>query len=202
MEPFTSLTDVAAALPQPNIDTDIIFPARFLLLTQKAGLGRYAFYDWRYAADGREIADFVLNRAPYRAARLLVAGENFGCGSSREQAVWALRDFGVRVVVARSFGEIFHNNCFKNGVLPIVLASVAELEACARAQRPITVDLESQTITGASCATLPFEIEPWRREALLQGWDEVSLILNQRSADIDAFEQRHGAANPWLHSEG
>lgn len=204
MEPFTRLTGTPAPLPEDNIDTDIIFPARFLLITARMGLGRHAFNDRRFAADGTENVDFVLNRAPWRAAPILVAGANFGCGSSREQAVWALLDRGIRCVIARSFGEIFHGNCFRNGVLPVVLPAepLARLMARAEAGEPITVDLETCTITAPGDAPLPFVIGDEQRLALLNGWDETAILLNTRSEDIAAFETRQRGTEPWLYPAG
>ena len=201
MESFTRLTAIAAALPAANIDTDMIFPARFLLLTEKTGLGRYAFYEWRYARGGAENPDFVLNQAPFRASGILVAGDNFGCGSSREHAPWALRDLGLRCVISTSFGEIFQSNCFKNGMLAVVVrpAELAVLQADAASGAAITVDLGEQEILRPSGERIAFRLEPWRREALLNGWDEIDLIINERSADIAAFETRQRAAKPWLY---
>ncbi len=202
MEAFNRLTAIAAPMPQPNIDTDIIFPARFLLITVKKGLGKYAFYEWRYDSQGAELPNFVLNRESYRQAQIVVAGDNFGCGSSREQAPWALRDLGIRCVIATSFGEIFYSNCFKNGILPVVVtdAQLGLLQNEAFAERSITVDLTSQTVQCQSDRTIRFAVEPWRREALLNGWDEIGIILNERASDIAAFENGQRAARPWLYA--
>ena len=200
MERFTRLTALAAPLPEADVDTDIIFPARFLLRTEKTGLGRFAFHERRHDADGAVRPDFVLNRPAYAAAQILVAGENFGCGSSREQAVWALRDMGFRCVVAPSFGEIFHANAFKNGLLPVALApaEVASLMDDAREGRAITVDLERGTIVRPGGEAIAFSTSAWRREALLNGWDEVDLILNAHSDQITAFEISQREKAPWL----
>ena len=202
MEAFTSLSGLAAVLPEANIDTDIIFPARFLLLTTKSGLGRYAFYEWRFDAKGSERSHFVLNRPPFRGAQILVAGDNFGCGSSREQAPWALRDLGVRCVISSSFGEIFYSNCFRNGILPIAVSPVqlVRLMSDAEAEASLTIDLSGQTICGRDGAMIDFAIEPWRREALLNGWDEISLVLTALSGKIDAFENRQWVEQPWLQT--
>jgi 3-isopropylmalate dehydratase small subunit len=202
MERFTSLQGVAAPLPQTDIDTDIIFPARFLLITSKAGLGQYAFYEWRLAPDGSPRDDFVLNQPRFAGAPILVVGDNFGCGSSREQAPWALRDLGVRCIISTSFGEIFHANCFKNGILPVVVSSaqLAVLMADAQAGLPLEVDLEHQVIGRRTEPTIAFEIEPWRREALLNGWDEITLITHQDGAGIAVFEQRQRERMPWLYT--
>lgn len=201
MEAFISLTAIAAPMPQPNIDTDIIFPARFLLMTAKKGLGRYAFYEWRHGPDGAQKTHFVLNREPFRSARILVVGDNFGCGSSREQAPWALRDLGIRCVISTSFGEIFYANCFKNGILPVVVspAELTLLHRDASAERPLGVDLEALIITTGTGDRLPFAVEPWRREALLNGWDEIAIILKQQTAAIAGFEDRQRGAKPWLY---
>lgn len=197
MESFTVIDSVAAPLPETDIDTDVIFPARFLLLLDKAGLGKHLFHERRYR-DGK-VTDFVLNRAPFDAAQILVAGENFGSGSSREQAVWALSDFGIRCVIAPSFGEIFYGNCFKNGVLPIVLAGEAHAQALNAAQSggPIRIDLEAQQIMLPNGPALDFDIDPYRKRALLLGLDEVGTILRDDIADIEAFERRQREQFPW-----
>ena len=202
MEAFTSLTAIAAPMPQPNIDTDIIFPARFLLITAKKGLGQYAFYEWRYGSQGVELQSFVLNREPFCQAQIIVAGDNFGCGSSREQAPWALRDLGIRCVISTSFGEIFYSNCFKNGILPVVVteAELGLLQKEAFAEHSLTVDLTNQTVHYQYDKTITFAVEPWRREALLNGWDEIGIILNQQASGIVAFENSQRAAKPWLYA--
>ncbi len=202
MESFTRLTGLAAPLPQANIDTDIIFPARFLLITAKKGLGRYAFFEWRYQPNGEPIADFVLNQARYVGAPILVAGDNFGGGSSREQAPWALRDLGVRCVISTSFGEIFQANCFKNGILPVTVSpdNLTRLMADAQAGLPIEINLERQTIGRRNEPEITFRVEPWRRKALLQGWDEIAIITTQQGARIAAFEQAQRAQAPWLYA--
>jgi len=194
MRPFTSLSAVAAPIELPNIDTDRVIPARFLKKPKGApGYAGFLFHDIRFNADGSEKADFVLNQAPYRDAQILVAAENFGCGSSREMAVWALEAYGVRAVIAPSLGDIFHQNCFKNGLLPVILA--ADVAAGLRRQlhaRPgatIAVDLESQTVTGPDGARHRFDIDPFRKELLLTGRDEIELTL-ERLAAIEAFEAR------------
>ena len=198
---FDRLTGTAAPLPEENVDTDIIFPARFLLITERHGLGRYAFHDRRFAADGSEIATFVLNRQPWRGSPILIAGANFGSGSSREQAVWTLLGHGIRCVIAPSFGEIFHGNCFRNGVLPIVLpeAIVSALMAAAQDERIFVVDLDAQVIASEGLPPLSFPIDAEQRLALLNGWDETDLILNARGADIAAFEDRQKRIQPWLY---
>jgi 3-isopropylmalate/(R)-2-methylmalate dehydratase small subunit len=200
MQPFTRLSGTAAALLEENIDTDIIFPARFLLIIDRHGLGRYAFHDRRFDTQGEEIASFVMNQMPWRDAPILITGANFGSGSSREQAVWALLGQGIRCVVAESFGEIFYGNCFRNGVLPIVLslATIAALAAAAQSGQPFIIDLETQTIRVGDAPPLAFEIAAQHRLALLNGWDETDMILNARSDAIAAFEDRHRRIQPWL----
>lgn len=204
MTPFTTLAGVAIPLPEENVDTDIIFPARFLLITARAGLGRYAFHDRRFAADGAEIADFVLNRAPWRDAPILLAGANFGSGSSREQAVWALVGQGISCIIAPSFGEIFYGNCFRNGVLPVVLPAdvVAALTPRARAGERFAVDLDTQTLTVGGDAPIAFAVGAEQRLALLNGWDETALILNAQGGAIAAFETRQKTVQPWLYDTG
>ena len=199
MIPFVRLEGIAAPLMEENVDTDIIFPARFLLITARDGLGRYTFHDRRFDSDGAERAHFVLNRAPWQEARILVVDANFGSGSSREQAVWALAGFGIGCVIAPSFGEIFQANCYRDGVLPIVLSTelVAELAEQAAAGRTFTVDLETQQIVVEDRATA-FVTPPEQRLALLNGWDDTATILNTREADILAFEARQRADQPWL----
>ena len=203
MTPFDTLTSVAAPMPDADVDTDIIFPARFLLLTDKQGLGRCAFFDKRFTPDGSERPGFVLNRAPWRDARILVAGPNFGCGSSREQAPWALADLGVRCIVAPGYGEIFQANCFANGMLPIVLGRVdhARVMSAAEQARPITVDLMGCTIelSGTDAGEpIAFEVPRRQRDALLAGLDEIGLIQRGEAEAIAAFEQRQRDRLPWL----
>lgn len=202
-EAFKTVSGFAAAMPEENIDTDIIFPARFLLLTQREGLGQHAFHDRRFRADGTEVADFVLNRAALRDAPIIVAGANFGSGSSREQAVWALAGRGVKAIIAPSLGEIFTGNCLRNGLLPITLAqdAVSALLAEAEAAAPFTVDLEAQTITAGNLTPMQFDIAPERKQALLMGWDETDEVLGRFSADITRFEAIQRSIQPWLYSK-
>jgi 3-isopropylmalate/(R)-2-methylmalate dehydratase small subunit len=201
MEKFTTLTGVAAPLPMINVDTDIIIPKQFLKTIKRTGLGKNLFQDMRYDAEGREIPDFVLNRPAYRKAKILVAGENFGCGSSREHAPWALLDFGIRCVIAPSFADIFYNNCFKNGILPIALPKdqVAKLldDAERGANAVVTIDLEKQEITGPDGGLIRFDIDPFRKHCLLNGLDDIGLTL-QKAAGIDGYEARQRTAQPWL----
>jgi 3-isopropylmalate/(R)-2-methylmalate dehydratase small subunit len=199
MKNFVALTGIAAPLPDADVDTDVIFPARFLLLLDRAGLGRHLFQERRAHAPAN--APFVLSRPPFDRAEILVAGRNFGCGSSREQAVWALADFGIRCVIAPSFGEIFYGNCFRNGMLPITLpdAEHAEVMAAAASGTPLTVDLERQEIRLPEGRTIAFQIEAHRRHALLRGLDQIGEILAGDAADIEAFESRQKTAAPWLY---
>jgi 3-isopropylmalate/(R)-2-methylmalate dehydratase small subunit len=199
MDRFETLVAHAAPLPVDDVDTDIIFPARFLLITDKDRLGRYAFYDWRFDAAGGA-RDFVLARAPWGEAKILVAGANFGCGSSREHAAWALHGLGIRCVVAPSFGEIFHANCIKNGMLPVTLggAAYARILAEAEAGRPLVVDLAAGTIRLTDGAAIVFALAAGQRDALLNGWDAIDLIRSRHADAIRAFEARQQASQPWL----
>jgi 3-isopropylmalate/(R)-2-methylmalate dehydratase small subunit len=201
MEKFTSLTAVAAPLPMINVDTDMIIPKQFLKTIKRSGLGVNLFTEMRYRDDGSENPDFVLNKPAYREAEILVAGENFGCGSSREHAPWAIQDFGIRCIIAPSFADIFYNNCFKNGILPIALPQedVDKLmdDAERGANAIITVDLENQTITGPDGGEIRFEIDPFKKRCLLEGLDDVGLTLEKEAA-IDSFEAKRRAATPWL----
>ncbi|MBI4589926.1 MAG: 3-isopropylmalate dehydratase small subunit [Candidatus Rokubacteria bacterium] len=202
MKPFRALTAVAAPIDLPNVDTDRIIPARFLRKPQgAAGYERFLFHDVRFAADGSEKPEFVLIQLPYREAKILAVADNFGCGSSREAAVWALDAYGIRCVVAASLGDIFHQNCFKNGLLPVLLPAgvVAGLRQTLH-ERPgatVTVDLEAQTVTGPDKVTHRFEIDPFRKQMLLTGQDEIALTLGHEAA-IREFETRHRAEMPWL----
>jgi 3-isopropylmalate/(R)-2-methylmalate dehydratase small subunit len=201
MEPFVRLRAVAAPMALPNIDTDRIIPARFLRRPREAGYGPLLFHDVRFAADGSERADFVLNRPAYRDARILVTAENFGCGSSREMAVWALMDYGIRAVIGPSFGDIFFENCFKNGLLAVVVPA----EAAAGLRRAldehpgatVAVDLDPQTLTGPDGAVIRFEVDAFRKHGLLTGQDELALTLEHLPA-IEAFEAGRRGEMPWL----
>jgi 3-isopropylmalate/(R)-2-methylmalate dehydratase small subunit len=199
---FGTLTAVAAPLDLPNVDTDRIIPARFLRKPRGApGYATFLFHDVRFDADGNERADFVLNRSPYRTAKILVVAENFGCGSSREMAVWALAASGIRAVIAPSLGDIFHQNCYTNGLLPVILSAavVADLRRALH-ERPgvtLTIDLEAQTVTDPDGAVHRFEIDPFRKQMLRSGRDEIALTLGHERA-ITAFEARRAAEAPWL----
>lgn len=207
MQPFTKLTGIAAALPLLNVDTDKIIPKQFLKTVKRTGLGRNLFDEIRFTPDGAEIADFVLNRVPYRQAKILFAGANFGCGSSREHAPWALADFGITCIIAPSFADIFYNNCFKNGILPIILPEAEIAPLMQAAENPDTaemeVDLESQTIRYQATypanapSELRFEMDAGRKSRLLQGLDDIAETLSALSA-IEAFEQNRHSSQPWL----
>jgi len=202
MEKFTTVTSPAVTLPDSNIDTDLIFPGRFLILTIRQGVGRYLFHDLRFLPDGSENPTFPLNIPPFRDAKILVAGDNFGCGSSRENAVWTLKDYGIRVVISTGFGEIFFSNCFKNSVLPIVLdpARHALVQRMAATGAPLTVDLENLRIEAPNFTPVPFELDAFRREALLNGWDEITRILQNDDPDISAYEARQRGQMSWLYA--
>ncbi len=195
MEPFTTLTGIAAPLLRSHIDTDLIIPKQFLTTLVRSGLGRHLFHEWRYDAEGRERPDFVLNQAPYRQASILLAGPNFGCGSSREHAPWALKDFGIRALLAPSFADIFFTNCFANGLLPVQLP-MEILETLASMEGPLTVDLPAQQVRGGG-HTFPFEIEPACKAVLLEGLDEIRRT-EANLADIAAYEARRRVEAPWL----
>ena len=201
MEPFRTLTAVAAPLPMVNVDTDKIIPARYLKTIKRTGLSEGLFRDLRFDKDGKE-TDFVLNQPAYKGARILVVGDNFGCGSSREHAPWALLDAGIRCVIGTSFADIFYNNCFKNGILPITLPQedVDKLmdDAERGANATLTVDLDAQTIQGPDGGTLHFEIDAWKRHCLLNGLDDIGQTL-EKKASIDGFEDRQKLTEPWLY---
>jgi 3-isopropylmalate/(R)-2-methylmalate dehydratase small subunit len=201
MEKFTTLTGVAAPLPIINVDTDKIIPKQHLKTVERTGLGKALFEEMRYRDDGSENPDFVLNQPAYRQAKILVAGENFGCGSSREHAPWALMDFGIRCVIASSFADIFYNNSFKNGMLLIKLpqATVNELmdDAKKGANARLSVDLASQTITRPDGGTVKFDIDPFLKDCLLNGLDDIGLTLKKESK-IAAYEQKQHLTQPWL----
>jgi 3-isopropylmalate/(R)-2-methylmalate dehydratase small subunit len=200
MEKFTTLTGVAAPLPMINVDTDAIIPKQFLKTIERTGLGKNLLYELRYDEDGKEKPDFVLNKPAYRKAQILVAGDNFGCGSSREHAPWALLDFGIRCVIASSFADIFYNNCFQNGILPIKLPQedVDKLmdDANRGANATITIDLEKQEIRGPDGGCVRFEMDPFRKRCLLEGLDSIGLTLESEKA-ISKFEETARAARPW-----
>jgi 3-isopropylmalate/(R)-2-methylmalate dehydratase small subunit len=203
MDKFTKLTGVAAPLPMINVDTDKIIPARFLKTIKRTGLGPSLFEAIRYKKDGSEDPDFVLNKPAYRKAQILVTGTNFGCGSSREHAVWALLDFGIRCVIAPEFADIFHNNAPKNGILCIKLPQniVDELmkDAEKGANARLTVDLDAQMITRPNGETVPFKVDPFVRHCLLNGLDDIGLTL-EKSSEIKSFEDGQKSRTPWLYA--
>ena len=203
MDKFTTLTGVAAPLPQINVDTDMIIPKQFLKTIQRSGLGKNLFDEMRYDENGNEKPDFVLNQSAYRNAQILVTGDNFGCGSSREHAPWALLDFGIRCVIAPSFADIFYNNCFKNGILPIALPQedVDKLmeDAERGANATVTIDLEAQEIRGPDGGVVKFDVDPFRKHCLLNGLDDIGLSL-EKVESIDGFEEKQKTGQPWLYS--
>jgi 3-isopropylmalate/(R)-2-methylmalate dehydratase small subunit len=201
MQKFDKLEGVAAPMDIINIDTDMIIPKQFLKTIKRSGLGKSLFFEMRYTNDGEENADFILNKPPYRSAQILVAGDNFGCGSSREHAPWALLDYGIRCVISTSFADIFYNNCFKNGILPIkvtpeqrdaLLADAADIE-----NPELKIDLNLQKISRPNGATISFEIDPFRKECLLNGLDDIGLTL-EKSEIIRSYEQKRSSSLPWL----
>jgi 3-isopropylmalate/(R)-2-methylmalate dehydratase small subunit len=200
MEKFTKIKSIAADLPITNVDTDMIIPKQFLKTIKRTGLGSALFYEMRYDEKGAPIKNFVLNNAPYNKAKILISGKNFGCGSSREHAPWALLDFGIRCVIAESFADIFYNNCFKNGILPIVLPEnqVKELSEAAKQNKKIEIDLVDQKIHKGDNRPFDFDIEPFRKECLLNGYDDIALTL-KKDAKINSFEQKKKSLTPWLY---
>ena len=201
MQAFTTLTGIVAPLPIINIDTDMIIPKQFLKTIKRTGLGANLFDEMRFTTEGKEIPEFVLNQPAYRKTEILVAGENFGCGSSREHAPWALLDFGIRCIIAPSYADIFFNNCFKNGILPIVLPkdTVEQITKYAEGGKghTLTVDLEKQTVSGDGIPAISFEIDAFRKRCLLNGLDDIGLTL-EKLTKIDAFEKNGKTATPWL----
>lgn len=201
MDKFDKLTSVAAPLPIINIDTDMIIPKQYLKTIKRTGLGTALFSEMRYNEDGTENPDFVLNKPAYRQAKIIVAGDNFGCGSSREHAPWALLDYGVKVVISTSFADIFYNNCFKNGILPAIVSAEDLEKLMDDAERgsnaTLTVDLESQTISGPDGGTVAFEIDPARKHVLLEGLDDIAMTLKSEKT-IGGFEEKMAESRPWV----
>ena len=201
MDKFNKLTGVAAPMPLVNIDTDMIIPKQFLKTIKREGLGKNLFDEMRFDSEGKEIEGFALNQPAYRESEIIVAGDNFGCGSSREHAPWALLDFGIRCVISTSFADIFYNNCFKNGILPIALPqeAVDALMEDARkgANARLTVDLEAQTVSSSDGQSFAFEIDLFKKLCLLNGLDDIGLTLEKASA-IDSFEAKVGSLRPWV----
>ncbi|HZP98819.1 MAG TPA: 3-isopropylmalate dehydratase small subunit [Reyranella sp.] len=202
MEKFTTLRGVAAPMPMVNIDTDMIIPKNFLKTIKRTGLKDGLFYEMRWTADGQK-KDFILDQPAYQNAKIIVAGPNFGCGSSREHAPWALLDFGIRCVISESFADIFYNNCFKNGILPIKVPKeiIDKLmdDASRGSNAVIEIDLEKQEIKGPDGGTVHFDIDPFRKRCLLEGLDDIGLTLEKKS-EIDDFEKKQKEAQPWLHA--
>jgi 3-isopropylmalate/(R)-2-methylmalate dehydratase small subunit len=201
LEKFTTLSSTAAPFPMINVDTDKIIPKQFLRTIKRTGLAEGLFYDLRYDEAGQPKPGFVLDEPAYRHAQILIAGENFGCGSSREHAPWALLDFGIRCIIAPSFGDIFYNNCFKNGILPVELpkeqVDLLMDDAARGANAVVTVDLEKQEVTGPDGGTLHFEIDPFRKHCLLNGLDDIGLTF-EKAAKIDDYEAKQRERQPWL----
>jgi 3-isopropylmalate/(R)-2-methylmalate dehydratase small subunit len=200
MEKFTTLTGIAAHLPMINVDTDMIIPKQYLKTIKRTGLGEGLFAELRYDEDGKPLPDFVLHQKPYTDATILIAGDNFGCGSSREHAPWALLDFGFRCIIAPSFADIFYNNCFKNGILPIVLpqSEIDKLidDAARGDNARLTVDLEAQEIRGPDGGVIKFDVDPHRKRCLIEGLDDIGLTLEKADA-IEQFERQNAASRPW-----
>jgi 3-isopropylmalate/(R)-2-methylmalate dehydratase small subunit len=200
MQKFTTLTGIAAHLPMINVDTDMIIPKQYLKTIKRTGLGKGLFAELRYDEAGKPRPDFVLHKPPYTQAKILIVGENFGCGSSREHAPWALLDFGISCIIAPSFADIFYNNCFKNGILPIALpqGEINKLidDASRGANATITVDLAAQEIRGPDGGIITFDVDPFRKRCLMEGLDDIGLTLEKGDA-IDAFESKSRTARPW-----
>ena len=201
MEKFTKFQGIAAPMPLINIDTDMLIPKQFLKTIERTGLGKHLFDEMRFNDDGSEKEEFVLNKKPYRNSNILVAGDNFGCGSSREHAPWSLLDFGFKCIIAPSFADIFYNNCFKNGILPIVLKedNIKELAEIAKNKKEITVNLEDQKIDKGDNTPLSFDIEPFRKECLVNGYDDIALSL-KKTKDVETYLIKKKKETPWLFS--
>jgi 3-isopropylmalate/(R)-2-methylmalate dehydratase small subunit len=201
MQPFTTIEATAAPLPINNVDTDMIIPKQFLKTIKRTGLKEGLFYEMRFRVDGSKVEEFVLHQKPYDEAEVLIAGQNFGCGSSREHAPWALLDFGIRCVIAESFADIFFNNCFKNGILPVVLPkeAVSNLMDAAKNKHKVRVDLENQTIEALdhTSAKYTFEVEPFRKHCLINGLDDIGLTFNKLD-EISSYEDKQRQQTPWL----
>ncbi|MBV1902626.1 MAG: 3-isopropylmalate dehydratase small subunit [Marinosulfonomonas sp.] len=201
MDKFQTITGVAVPMPLVNIDTDMIIPKQFLKTVKRSGLGANLFDEMRFDKDGNEVPDFVLNQPAYRNAEVIVAGDNFGCGSSREHAPWALLDFGVKCVISTGFADIFFNNCFQNGILPIVLpkeqVELLMKEAEKGENARITIDLEKQEVSTSDGTAINFEVDPFKRQCLLDGLDDIDLTL-EKSTSIEKFEEQAAASRPWV----
>ena len=201
MQKFTTLKSIPAYLPIVNIDTDMIIPKQFLKTIKRTGLGKSLFFEMRYDHDGKEIKDFILNNEPYNNSKILIAGKNFGCGSSREHAPWALLDFGITCVISSSYADIFYNNCFKNGILPITISEekIKELAEYSNRKEEISIDLIEQKITFGN-NEIKFEIDDFKKECLIEGYDDIALSLNHKSK-IESFENKIKSERPWIFND-
>ena len=201
MKKFKNLKSIPAYLPIVNIDTDMIIPKQFLKTIKRTGLGKSLFFEMRYDHDGKEISNFILNNEPYNKSKILIAGKNFGCGSSREHAPWALLDFGITCVISSSYADIFYNNCFKNGILPITISEdkIKELAEYSNRKEEISVDLIEQKITYGN-SVLEFEIDDFKKECLIEGYDDIALSLNHKSK-IESFENKIKSERPWIFND-
>ena len=201
MEPFKKILSIVTPFDKVNVDTDQIVPKQFLKLVQKTGFGKFLFYNWRYDKGEKPVSDFVLNDVRYQNSHILVTGENFGCGSSREHAVWALKDFGFGAIIAPSFADIFYSNCFKNGMLPIILpeeqVEILMNDAEKGSNARMEVDLEAQTITSSDGSVFSFDVDPFKKHCLLNGLDDIGLTM-EKSSSIEAFEKKLEIERPWL----
>ena len=201
MQKFISIKGVPTYLPIVNIDTDMIIPKQFLKTIKRTGLGKSLFFEMRYDHDGKEIKDFILNNEPYNNSKILIAGKNFGCGSSREHAPWALLDFGITCVISSSYADIFYNNCFKNGILPITISEekIKELAEYSNRKEEISIDLIEQKITFGN-NEIKFEIDDFKKECLIEGYDDIALSLNHKSK-IESFENKIKSERPWIFND-
>ena len=201
MDKYDTFTGIAAPMPLVNIDTDMIIPKQFLKTIKRSGLGVNLFDEMRYDREGNELPDFVLNHPHYREAEILVAGDNFGCGSSREHAPWAIRDFGIRCVISTSFADIFYNNCFKNGILPVILPEEHVVVLMSDAEKGpnarITIDLDNQSVTSADGTLFGFDVDPFKKHCLRHGLDDIGLTM-EKASHIDTFEAKAASERPWL----
>jgi len=201
MDKFTQVKSIPAYLPIVNVDTDMIIPKQFLKTIKRTGLGKSLFFELRYDEQGNPLKEFVLNQEPYNQSKVLIGEKNFGCGSSREHAPWSLLDFGIKVVIAPSFADIFYNNCFKNGILPIVLKDdeIKELAELSKEKKEITINLEEQKIEKGDNRPFDFDVEPFRKECLMNGYDDIALSLKKIS-DVENYIEKQKKATPWLFS--
>jgi 3-isopropylmalate/(R)-2-methylmalate dehydratase small subunit len=201
MDKFTQVKSIPAYLPIVNVDTDMIIPKQFLKTIKRTGLGKSLFFELRYDEQGAPLKEFVLNQEPYNQSKVLIGEKNFGCGSSREHAPWSLLDFGIKVVIAPSFADIFYNNCFKNGILPIVLKDeeIKELAELSKEKKEITINLEEQKIEKGDNRPFDFDVEPFRKECLMNGYDDIALSL-KKTSDVENYIEKQKKATPWLFS--